>query len=315
MKYALLVICCCVVLTTQGQSGRITFAAPKLYPEGIAFDNKNQIAYVGSVRTGTIGKVDKNGVYKEVYANKGLKSTYGMKVDEKRNWLWVCSGDANYSKYKDPSTFKKMARVIAIDLSNNQKVRDIDLSQLMEGNHFLNDLTLDDKGNLYVTDSFSPAIYKIDSKGTPTLFATNELFKAKSIGLNGIVYHPKGYLLVAHNTDGVILKVDVRDPSKVERVKIDQHFPGADGMWLDEKQNLVLVQNKGVNRVFKFSSADQWLTAQVIAKSKADEPLQYPTTCGMFNQNINVLDARLNELSDSTYKPSDKFSFHAVAFQ
>src|SRR5574339_500940 len=57
MRYILLLI----LLTVEGgilvsaQSNKITFTAPKVYPEGIAFDNKKNVAYVSSVKTGTIG--------------------------------------------------------------------------------------------------------------------------------------------------------------------------------------------------------------------------------------------------------------------
>ncbi|HTF17076.1 MAG TPA: hypothetical protein VK658_03325 [Chryseolinea sp.] len=304
-----------LVFSVCAQNNRTTFDAPKVYPEGIAFDTRNNVAYVSSVKTGTIGKVDATGNYTEFFVSKDLKSTYGMKVDEKRNRLWVCASDANYSKYKDPSTFKKMARVIAIDLSTGEKVADIDLSALFQGYHFLNDLALDDKGNVYVTDSFSPAIYRIDTKGTPSLFATNKLFKSAFIGLNGIVFHPKGYLLVAHNTDGVILKVDMKDPSKVERVVIDQLFPGADGLWLDARQSLIVVQNKGVNKVFKLASTDEWKTASVGASTPSSELFQNPTTCGQMKGQLYVLNAKLNEISDSTNKPSNSFSYQQVIFK
>ena len=297
------------------QTNRVTFKAPKVYPEGIAFDRRNNVAYVSSVKTGTIGSVDETGKYTEIFSDKDLKSTFGMKVDEKKNWLWVCVGDPNFSVYKEPATFRKMARVIAIDLNTRKKVSDIDLAALTEGDHFPNDLTLDDKGNLYITDSFSAVIYKVDSNGKASLWAKNDLFKSASIGLNGITYHPDGFVLVAHNTDGCVLKVDLKDPTKVQKVNIDTFFPGADGLWLDEKKNLVLVQNKGVNKVFLLSSTDQWKSAKVISSSPSSELLQNPTTCGQFKNNIYVLNAKINELSDSSIRPSDEFSFQQVVFK
>lgn len=315
MKLLVTLAACSLFLTSIAQTKRITFEAPRVYPEGIAFDSKSNMAYVSSVRTGTIGSIDNAGKYSVILADKGLKSTYGMKVDEKRNRLWVCSSDANYSKYKGASTFKKMARVIAIDLGTKQKVADIDLSSLFDGNHFLNDLTLDNQGNVYVTDSFSPVIYKIDSKGNPSVFSTNDLFKSKFIGLNGIVFHPDGFLLAAHNSDGIILKIDLKDPKKVERVTLNQMFPGADGLWIDQDKNLILIQNKGVNKAFKLTSNDKWKSAKVTEATPSSELYQYPTTCGSFKGEMYVLNAKLNELSDSSYRPSDKFSYQQIVFK
>jgi len=313
-KISLIALTVCLALHASAQNERITFEAPGVYPEGIAFNNKTQTAYVSSVRTGTIGSVDAQGKYKEVFADKGLKSSFGMKVDEKRNHLWVCVGDPNYSVYKDSTTFGKMARVVVIDLATNQKISDTDLSSLFRGRHFLNDITFDDKGNAYVTDSFSPVIYKIDTKGNAILWAQSALFKSKFIGLNGIAYHPAGFILAAQNGDGCVLKIDMKDPRRVQKVKIGTFFPGADGLWVDAEQNLILVQNKGVNKVFKIASTDRWETARVVAATPSTELFQNPTTCGLYKGGIYVLNAKLNELSDSSVRPSDAFSFQRVVF-
>jgi sugar lactone lactonase YvrE len=315
IKLFLLAFCVIISLTTSAQSKRITFVAPKVYPEGIAISTKTNKVYVSSVKTGTIGSVDENGKYTEVYKDEGLKSTFGMKVDEKANVLWVCVGDPNYSKYKSADTFKKMARVIKIDLGTRKKTGDTDLSSLHPGNHFLNDLAFDDKGNVYITDSFSPVIYKIDAAGKSSVFSTSDLFKSIDVGLNGIVWHPSGVLLVAHNTNGSVLKVDMKDPSKVEVVKIPVFFPGADGLSLDADKNLILVQNKGVNTVFRIASGDGWKTAKVTGKTSPEDHLQNPTTLAWSKTDLFVLNAKINELSDSTLRPSDEFSYQQVKFK
>lgn len=307
-------ICLLFGQSAGAQIKRINFAAPRVYPEGIAIDSKTNTAYVSSVRTGTVGVVDSQGKYAEFFSDNGLKSTFGMKVDAKRNLLWVCAGDPNFSKYKSPDTFKKMARVIAFDLSTKKKVKDIDLSGLYKGNHFLNDLALDNNGNVYVTDSFSPVVYKIDTKDKPSIFSTSELFKAKDVGLNGIVVHPSGCLLVAHNTDGAILRIDLKNPNNVTRVKVSLFFPGADGLSLDNEGNLMLVQNKGTNAVFRLSSTDKWASAKVTGRTSPEDLLQNPTTLSWNGPELFVLNAKLNELSDSTHKPSQEFSYQKVEF-
>ena len=314
MKYFILAIGVSIVVQLEAQNKRITFEAPRVYPEGIAINNKTNTTYVSSVRTGTIGAVDATGTYKEFYKDNSLKSSFGMKIDEKKNTLWVCIGDPTHSVYQSEDTFRKMARVIVIDLNTGKKIADHDLSKLFAGDHFLNDLTFDAKGNVYITDSFSPVIYKIDAAGKSSVWSTSDRFKSKFVGLNGIAYHPKGFILVAHNTDGCIFKIDLNDPSRIETVKIDSFFPGADGLSLDEEQNLILVQNKGVNRVFKLTSTDNWTTAKVSGKTSRDELFQNPTTLAWNKSELYVLNAKLNELSDSSMRPSDSFSFQKVIF-
>jgi DNA-binding beta-propeller fold protein YncE len=172
--------------TVMAQSKKIEFEAPLVYPEGVAFNAKTNTYYVSSLTTGTIGTVDANGKYTVFHQDSTLKSSFGMKIDPKRNRLWVCTADPNYSKFKHPSTFKKASKIIALDLASGKRLATIDLEPLYKGNHFANDLTLDDKGNVYVTDSFSPVIYKIDLKDKATVFAESDLFTTKDIGLNGI---------------------------------------------------------------------------------------------------------------------------------
>jgi sugar lactone lactonase YvrE len=301
-----------IAMANVTAQNKIEFTAPKIYPEGVAFDQKNSAFYVSSVTEGTIGKVDRTGKYEVFYRDSTMKSSFGMKVDPSRNRLWVCVADPNYSKYSDSSTFKKMSKVIAVDLNSRKKVATVDLSALVDGKHFANDLTLDNKGNVYVTDSYSPVIYKIDVNDKATVFARNDLFKSSAVGLNGIVFHPKGFLLAVNNGNGTILKVDLKNPNNAEQVKCDIFFPGADGLLLDRKNNLVLVQNKGVNRVFEIESPDDWKTAKVIKATKVEDRLQNPTTSTLVADSIYVLNSKMNELSDSTKNPSRKYSLQVA---
>lgn len=296
------------------QTPRISFKVPNLYPEGASFNAQKNVFYVSSVKTGTIGTVDQSGNYKVFYQDKSLKSSYGMKVDVKNNRLWVCISDANYSDYSDPSTFKKMARVIGLDLNSGKKVQDIDLSNLFPGKHFANDLAFDPQGNIYVTDSFSPVIYKIDAKGKAIVFAESELFKGEDVGLNGIAFHPQGFLLVADARAGALYKVDVRDPKKITKVMVNRFFPGADGLLLDDQQNLILVQNQ-TNSIFKLSSMDSWQNAQVVAATSATDRFAYPTAIVQASGKLYALNAKLNELADPTKPKSKEFSLQLAEFK
>ncbi len=304
-------LCQLAVGEAWAQTPRIAFTVPGLYPEGVAYNPKNKLFYVGSVTTGTIGSVDQQGNYKPFYQDNSLKSTYGLKVDVKANRLWACVSDANYSKLSDSSTFKKMARIISIDLNTGKKLSDIDLAGVYKGKHFINDMAFDAQGNLYATDSFSPVIYKIDTKGKATVFAESDYFKAMDVGLNGIVCHPQGYLLVNNNSQGALYKVDMKNPKNISRVKVKNFFPGSDGMLLDGNQ-LYLIQNKGVDKVFQLSSQDQWATAEVDASTAAEDRFQQPSTGTQADGKLYVLNSKMNELADPVKRPSKEFSIQLV---
>jgi sugar lactone lactonase YvrE len=304
----------CISTAGLAQTKRINFTAPYQYPEGVVYNNANGLFYVSSVRTGAIGTVDTAGNYRFFHQDNALKSSYGMKIDPATNRLWVCTGDPNYSNYADSTTYKKLARLIGIDLATGQKAADINLGSLYNGQHFINDLAFDGKGNVYVTDSYSPVIYKVDAKGNATVFTEHELFKAVDIGLNGIVYHPQGYLLVSQGSDGIVLKVPVDQPANISKVKINGFFPGADGLLLDKQNNLVLIQNKGVNKVYQLSSTDNWQTAMVKAATATEDRFQQPSTATFYKNDIYVLNSKINELNDPTKPQSKEFSLQLVRF-
>lgn len=301
-------------LGVAAQTERIVFRAPVMYPEGVAYHPQQKLFYVSSVKTGTIGSVDENGQYKKLYEDSLLRSSYGMKVDAKNNRLLVCIADGNYSKYSTPATYKKMARLLAIDLATGAKKWDVNLDKLYAGKHFANDLTLDERGNIYITDSYAPVIYKVDAQGKASVFAEHDWFRSEDVGLNGILYHPQGYLLVAHNTNGALYKVDVKNPKLVSPVKLKMFFPGADGLLWAAPNKLVLVQNKGANKIYQLSSTDNWASAEVKAATATEDRFQYPTTATLQDSRVWVLNAKLNENVDSSMLPSQEFSLQLARF-
>ncbi|MDB5257403.1 MAG: hypothetical protein JWM14_2098 [Chitinophagaceae bacterium] len=303
-----------VISFAQAPDVRINISKKGLYPEGVAYDPATHLFYTGSVTDAVIGSVDHKGKYAVIYADSNLKSTYGMKVDSKRNLLWVCAGDANYSKHSTPATHKKMAKVIALDLTTHKIVKSIDLSKLYAGPHFANDLCLDDKGNIYITDSFSPVIYKIDTKDKASVFLQSDLFKGEDVGLNGIAFHKDGFLLIAMGSTGSIFKVTLKNAARIHKVTIDRFFSGADGLLVTKEKSLIVVQNKGTNAVFELTSTDQWLSAKVKNATSAEAYYQQPSTATFADDKIYVLNSKLDELANPAKKPSESFPIQEVLF-
>jgi sugar lactone lactonase YvrE len=303
-------------LITLGQpSPRIEFEAPDAYPEGIIYDSKADAFYVSSVRTGTIGKVTPQGKYTILYSENGLKSSYGLKINPDGKRLFACIGDANYSKFKSPDTDKKMIRLISIDIQTGKKLSDTDLSQLTPGKHFGNDLAFDKQGNAFMTDSFANVIYKVTPDGKATIFAKSELFKTAGVGLNGIVWHPSGFLIADSSGKGCLFKINTENPKDISKINTPQAFMNADGLVLENANTLVLVQNGGSNKVYRLESADGWKTAKVKAATMGEDRFAYPSTATASKGDIWVMNAKFNELADSTNVPSKKFSLQRAQFK
>ena len=313
---ALIAACAAPKISPQTQpTARIEFEAPEAYPEGIVYDSIADVFYVSSAHLGTVGKVNRQGNYSVLYNDNSLKSTYGLKIHPDGKRLFVCVGDANYSKFSTPDTKKKMIRLISLELPSGKKLTDVDISKVQPGEHFGNDLAFDNQGNVYMTDSYSNVIYKITADGKATVFAKDKQFDTKGVGLNGIVYHPDGFLLVDNSHTGRIYKVNVNNPQQIQKVDIEQYFMGADGMLLTDKNTLTVVVNGGTDKIFQLHTTDNWQTAQLAATTLAVDRFIYPSTATRRGQDIWVMDAKFNELADSNSVLSKKFAIQQAVLK
>jgi sugar lactone lactonase YvrE len=281
----------------------------------VAYDKANAVFYVSSARLGTVGKVTKDGKYAVLYEDKSLKSTYGVKLHPDGKRLFVCAGDANYSIYSMPETKKKEARLLTIDVKSGKKLADINLSQLVPGEHFPNDIAFDTKGNAYITDSYAYAVYKVDAAGKASVFSKSELLKSAGVGPNGIVFHPSGYLLVANNGSGALVKIEIANLANAAKVTADQFFPGADGLLLNDNNTLTLVQNGGANKIFKIKTTDNWATAMVTDSTAMEDRFAYPSTVTIAGTDTWIMNANFSEIAEGNNVPSKKFSIQLAVFK
>lgn len=177
----------------------------------------------------------------------------------------------------------------------------------------LNGLALDARGNAYVTDSLSPAIYEVDAAGRRSLFLQSSQFAGEGINLNGVVVHPDGYLLVIKKSDGALFKVPLDEPAHFSRVAIAERFVGGDGLVLTGKRDLLIVSNqvphRTANSASALSSDDGWGSATL----RAVEPLgnSYPTTAVLRGDGLYVVQSQLDELILAP--PERKAELHAQA--
>jgi hypothetical protein len=134
-------------------------------------------------------------------------------------------------------------------------------------------VTVDAEGNAYVTNSFSPIIYKVDMDGNAEVFARDDRFTAPNIGLNGIEFNPAGYLIASVTGAQKLYKIPLDDPANVTEVALSEPF-GADGVALGPDGVLFAVATlgDGSQEVIAVISDDDWASAQIAART--------PTTGG-----------------------------------
>jgi hypothetical protein len=132
-----------------------------LIPEGIAYDPVKRIFFLGSVYQQKIVMVDqKGGTIDFSSPQDGLWSALGMKVDAARRLLWVSTtAQPQMKNYREED--KGKSGVFMYDLTTGRLLKRYLLPNKPEP-HWLGDLVVNSRGDVFATDSVSPAIYVID---------------------------------------------------------------------------------------------------------------------------------------------------------
>jgi hypothetical protein len=275
--------------------GRIQFSANRQYPEGVAYSPALDKFLISSITQGKVGTVDQNGRYTDItpIADDALLiSAIGVKVREGK--LYVCNGDLGVSTKSKPETTLKTAGLFVYDLATGQNIKRIDLTQWFPNSaHFANDIAFDPSGNAYVTDSFSPVIYKVPADSTqPSILVNSPLFAgSQGFNLNGIVYHPDKFLIVAKSNEGSLYRVDLNKPTLPQQIT-GPTLLNADGMVL-YNNDLYIVNNR--NRVSRVRSSDGWNTFTVVETDTSG--YDQATTSAEVNGKIFTLNARIGEVN------------------
>ncbi|MFV2058953.1 MAG: hypothetical protein ACC707_21040 [Thiohalomonadales bacterium] len=314
------------ILSTSLLAGdKILIKNESLYPEGISYDVHNKLFYVSSVARGEIWRVNQAGESELFIKNDLFPSTIGLQVDAKRNRLIVGIADPGVGGNSTAKTVGKLAGVAIYDLTSKEKLAYYNLAPLgSHSRHFANDIAIDEKGNIYVTDSFSPVIYKIDEYGRAGIFVSYPKWDVAEgkFGLNGIVYHPDGMLIVSHYDSGKLYKIDVKNPTNIKEIVPNEFsqkwkITGLDGLLLRNDKTLIAVNvdpsgRENGNAVYRLLSNDGWGSFEISGVMPTSNT--YPTTLTIADDSLFVLHSNLLELFTGNKVPVKTFEIEKVSF-
>ena len=297
---------------------QVNFTQAGLYPEGTQYDDASGRFLVSSQTAGRLGQVADDGTYTPFADDAQLISTIGLRLDADRGRVLAAVSDPGYNTARtSAATLRKLAAVAIFNRSTGAKTGYFDLGSLRPNAaaHFANDLAVDDAGNIYVTDSYAPIIYILNTQaGTAAVFLENAALAAPagSFGLNGIVYQ-NGYLIVAKSDEGKLIRVPLTNPSGFSVIATPGlNLSGADGLQLIDNTTLLASCN-AQGQVYRLSSADNF--ASVSQTGSFATGAVYPTTLARRGGTASyVLYSHLDALQKMQNPPVSQFSLTRVSF-
>jgi sugar lactone lactonase YvrE len=199
-------------------------------PESVLYDSTSKSLYVSSMNTGSVVRMDLNG-----------------KVIQK-DWVTGLNANKGSALYNGFFYTAETSGVAVIDIGKATIVKRIPVA----GAVMLNDLAIDSKGVIYVSDTRAGKVYKIqDDK--PTLYLEN------LPGANG--------LLTVNADLYVLTSTDFRKVSANKQIKViaDGFESGLDGIVMTRENGFILSNYKGI---LYFVNSDG--STQVLLDSRKD---------------------------------------------
>src|SRR6266852_7786462 len=220
----------------------------KAFPESITSTSDGAL-FVGRLGNGGIVRVKPRTAESTVFVQPGAagsRSILGVFADEASTTLWACSNDL--SALGGPATGSETGSALkAFDLKTGVGKRGVSLP----GSHaFCNDITVDNKGSVYVTDSANPTVLVL-SPGATTfeVFAQDSAFAAPQggFGLDGIAFGSDGHLYVTTYTAGELVRVDVKDgtPGRITTLSSTYHLKCPDALRALGSNRFLLIEGSG----------------------------------------------------------------------
>jgi hypothetical protein len=264
------------------------------YPNGITHTS-NGTLYVGSVTSGQILRITSDGKVTTFFpgSNEVFAAT-SLRLDEQRGILWGASPDFLGVRDTTGQVTRRPHRIFAIDIRTANVLQVIP----MPDQGFGNDIALDDKGGVFITDSTRPRIYYL-AHGASQLqvWAEDEQFRSKQIGLGGIARAANGVLIVGMFSEGKLLRAtpQTQGKPKVEVIRLSRSLENPDGMQFAPDGSLLITEGAVSSSNGRLLRIKNVLTAQPEQKTVEVlvENLESPVNLTIAGSAIWVTESRI----------------------
>lgn len=304
---ALAIVVLAVIKMNAQSTETIALQGNQLFPEGILTLPNNDLL-VGGFGDGSIQRIDaKNKVsYFSKPGENGMVIAVGFALDKKNNRLWVANFNFKTESGNPGSNMK------VFDLKSGKLLKTLP-EKFIQG-AFFNEVTLDEKGNVYVSDTFAPNLWTTNFEATDTkVFVTDAaLLKNPSpdqpFGLNGLTITPDNKYLIASVMNrtikggGTLVKVDIAT-KKVSAVKLKDDeatkaFSGSDGMFFHKGQLMMVnvFSSAGAIMTAKFNA--DYSEAALTIRNKFQSVYDRPTASAIRSGKLYTVNSQLNHIID-----------------
>jgi sugar lactone lactonase YvrE len=197
-------------------------------PESVYYDAKRKIIYVANINGSPTAK-DNNGFVSKL-------SLTGKIVDLK--WIKELNAPKGMGVFKGKLYVSDIDQVVEIDIDKSKILNRYEA----DGAKFLNDISIDKSGNVYISDMVANRIYRLKNGSVDIWLESDELN-----GPNGL-FVENNYLLVG--IKGSVLKIGLNDKKVSAYISdtggIDGIVPDGSGNYLisDWKGNIHLINPK-----------------------------------------------------------------------
>lgn len=286
--------------------------ADTLYPEGVVWDRTRQAFLVSSSRHGTVSVVDGTGRVTPLISDPDPRmiSTIGMRPDPARNRLLVSFFDLGEGVRSTPATYLKVSGLGFFDLDTGRQRFIVDLAIGAEQYHAADRTVIDRDGTAYVCDPAANKIFRVTPDGEATTLVDHQILApgvqlGLGAGTTGLALHPGGFLLAMNYSEGLLVRVPLRDPALATPVRLPQPLYGGDGIALRRDGSLIVMTNhlatgKGTEGVTVLRPLDENWSAARVVRQVAPWPVPAPTDVAVTPYGDYVLSGRADLLAKGT---------------
>ncbi len=266
-----------------------------LIPEGFAIDGRTKTIYLNSLKSNKIVSSYFDGSNPKTFleTNKhNYLAGFGMTI----------KGDTLYALGNSLVEDKNKSILLLLQLSSGDLIDSYSIND--SGFHYLNDLAISSTNEIFITDSESNKIYKIQRPGKSIeIYLDSE----KISNSNGITISDNDEYLYLASSNGISI-VETTSKKIVNEPKED--YSGIDGLKF-HKNNLYGIVNgwrdQSKTGLFKFK-LNKAITEIVESKKIVEftEDFKTPTTFDIFEENIYfVINTQLGNFDGNTNKILD----------